>query len=287
MERDGPFIFDLRIFKNETGVNPSIFPIFERLNALKQHILMKKIYTFFLVFALIQSIFAQEATKKTKIPAGGRPNIPSDLTIEFGFNRLNNRPEDFKTRFFGSRSVNIYYQYPFALGGSASGFTVNPGFGIGIDRYSFENTSNLFNNPSVGAESSTFRPVSDIYGKDIQMERNLFSNTYVEVPIDFTYYLNKTNYSKGFRISLGGRVGYLLDATTRIRYTETTGLKRDIRDSQNFGMEQIRYGLSLKAGSPGFYAWSYFGLNSLFQQNAGPSSTDATHISFGLAFKVF
>lgn len=248
---------------------------------------MKKIYTLLLAFTLISSSFAQEVTKKSKTPAGGRPNIPSDLTFEFGFNRLNNRPEDLKTKFLGSRSVNIYYQYPFALGGNASGFTINPGFGIGIDRYSFENTSNLFNNPLVGPESSTFLPISDIYAKDIQLERNLFSTTYLEVPIDFTYHLNKTNYSKGFRVSLGGKVGYLLDATTRIRYTETTGLKRDIRDTQNFGMEKIRYGLSLKAGSPGFYAWGYFGLNSLFQQNAGPSSTEATHISFGLAFKVF
>lgn len=248
---------------------------------------MKKLYTLLLSFALLQASFAQDNSTTSKIPAGGRPNIPSDLSFEFGFNLLNNRPEDLKTKFFGSRSMNVYYQFPVSLGGKSSGFTLNPGIGIGSDRYSFDKNSNLFNNPLVGPESSIFRPVTDVYGKDIKIERNLATTTYLEVPIDFTYHVNKTNYSKGFRVSLGGRVGYLIDATTRIKYTEKTGLKREVQDSQNFGFEKLRYGISLKAGSPGFYAWSYFGLNSLFQENKGPFKTQAAQISFGLAFKVF
>lgn len=287
IEIDKQFIFNLRIIKNHTGINPLRFPIFGLSNALKRSHLMKKIYTFLLVFALIQSSFGQEATKSSKTPAGGRPNIPSDLTLEFGFSRLNNRPEELKTRFFGSRTVNVYYQYPIALGGKASGFTINPGIGIGIDRYSFNGTSNLFNAPSIGIESSEFIPVADVYGKDIELKRNLTSTTYLDVPIDFTYHLNKTNYSKGFRVSLGAKVGYLLDAKTRIKYIEKSGLVRDINDYQNFGFEKIRYGISLKAGSPGFYIWGYYGLNGLFQEDQGPFRTGANQISFGLAFKVF
>lgn len=284
---DNPFIFNLRIFKVHRSINPLIFPIFDHHNGINQFLLMKKLYTLLLSFALLQASFAQDNSTSPKTPAGGRPNIPSDLSFEFGFNLLNNRPEDLKTKFFGSRSINVYYQYPVSIGGKSSGFTLNPGIGIGSDRYSFDKTSNLFNDPKIGPESSTFRPVSDVYGKDIKLEKNLAKTTYLEVPIDFTYHVNKKNYSKGFRVSLGGRVGYLIDASTRIKYTESTGLKREVQDSQNFGFEKLRYGISLKAGSPGFYAWSYFGLNSLFQENKGPFKTEAAQISFGLAFKVF
>jgi hypothetical protein len=52
-------------------------------------------------------------------------------------------------------------------------------------------------------------------------------------------------------------------------------------------LEKIRYGVTLKAGSPGFYAWGYLGLNNLFQDQKGPFKTEASQISFGLAFKLF
>jgi hypothetical protein len=248
---------------------------------------MKKLYTILLAFTLIQSSFAQESTKQPKTPAGGRPNIPSDLVFEFGFNMLNNRPEDIKTKFFGSRTFNIYYQYPFAVGGKSSGFTLNPGIGIGTDRFAFDKGSNLFNNPVVGPESSVFKPAKEVFGTDIILEKNIAKTTYVEVPIDLTYHVNRTNYSKGFRVSLGAKVGYLTNAQTVIKYNDKNKLTREVRDIQNFGLEKIRYGVTLKAGSPGFYAWGYLGLNNLFQDQKGPFKTEASQISFGLAFKLF
>ena len=79
---------------------------------------MKKIYTLLLAFALIQGAFAQDSlqvAKKSKTPIGGRPNIPSDLKFEFGFNQLNNKSEDLSMRFFASRTFNVYYQYPVSI----------------------------------------------------------------------------------------------------------------------------------------------------------------------------
>lgn len=248
---------------------------------------MKKIYTFLIAFALIHSTFAQETIKLPKTPIGGRPNIPSDLVFEFGFNQLNNRPEALGINFFGSRTFNVYYQHPIAIGGKTSGITINPGFGIGTDKLAFENDENLFNNPLLGPESSILREVADVYGDDIVLYTNVVATNYVEIPLDLTYHLNKTNYSKGFRVSVGGKVGYLYNAHTKNKFEDSDGLRRKIKDSQDFGFEEIRYGVSLKAGSPGFYVWGYFGLNDLFKPGLGPFATQTNQINFGIAVNVF
>ena len=48
------------------------------------------------------------APTSPKTPIGGRPNIPNDLSIEFGLNQLTNRPADLTLNLFGSRTFNVY-----------------------------------------------------------------------------------------------------------------------------------------------------------------------------------
>lgn len=247
---------------------------------------MKKIFGLLFALLLFQVGYAQENTGP-KVPIGGRPNIPSDLVVEFGFNVLNNRPADLSTRFFGSKTLNIYYQYPISIFGENSGITVNPGFGIGTDKLAFQNDRNLFTDPDKGPESSQLLDLTEVYGENIQINKNTFALNYFDIPIDFTYHFNKKNYYRGFRISLGGKIGFLYNAHSKISIEDENGLSRKIKDSQNYGLEKIRYGITLKAGSPGFYAWSYFGLNRAFQENLGPGNNESQQLSFGIAVNLF
>lgn len=249
---------------------------------------MKKLYTLLIAIAVITSVQAQDTQiKLPKTPIGGRPNIPSDLSLEFGFNQLNNRPSEMGLNFFASRSFNIYYQYPVNLFGDESGFVLKPGIGIGTDKWSFQDNQNLFNNPDLGAESSQLLEVTEVYGDNITVNKNTFAANYFEIPIDIVYHLNTSNYTKGFRVSLGGKIGFLYNAHSKIHYEDSNRLKRKVKDAQNYGLEKIRYGISLKAGTPGFYVWGYFGLNDVFQQGLGPFSTEANQINFGLAVNLF
>lgn len=251
---------------------------------------MKKIYTLLVALFLFQGAFAQDIQQvntKSKSQVGGRPNIPSDLTLEFGFNQLTNRPEDMGMKFFPSKTFNIYYQYPVEIFGEHSGFTMDIGFGIGTDKYSFKNDETLYNNPVLGPESSELKPIKDVLGDKIKINKNVVAANYFDIPIDFTYHFNKSNYTKGFKLSVGGKVGYLYESHTKVKYENNEGLKRKIKDSQNFGLEKLRYGISVKAGSPGFYAWTYFGLNDVFQKDMGPFKTQASQINFGIAVNVF
>lgn len=251
---------------------------------------MKKIYTLLLALFLFQGAFAQDSlqvSKKSKTPIGGRPNIPSDLKLEFGFNVLTNRAEGVGLDFFPSRTFNVYYQYPVEIFGKHSGFTMDIGIGVGTDKYGFKNNETLFNNPALGPESSELKPIKDIYGDKIIIKKNVVAANYFDIPIDFTYHFNKNNYSRGFQMSVGGKVGYLYESHTKVKYENSDDLKRKVKDSQNYGLEKVRYGISVKAGSPGFYAWSYFGLNDVFQKGKGPYKTQASQINFGVAVNLF
>jgi len=247
---------------------------------------MKKLLTLALISLSIM-VKAQDSDTKPKTPIGGRPNIPNDLNIEFGFNQLTNRPEDLSMNFFGSRTFNIYYQVPIKIFGEKSGFTINPGFGIATEKFSFQDDKNLFRSATLGAESSELKTVKSVYGNSIAVDKNNFAANYFEVPVDLTYHFNKNSYSKSFRVSVGGKVGYLYNAHTKIGYESATTGQVKVKTSENFGLEKLRYGVSLKAGSPGFYIWSSFYLNDLWQADRGPFGTEASQINFGLAVSVF
>jgi hypothetical protein len=248
---------------------------------------MKKLLTLSLAILAFQMVQAQDSETKPKTPIGGRPNIPADLNFEFGFNQLTNRPEDLSIDFIGSRTFNASIQYPINIFGKGSGFTINPGFGVGSDKLKFDGAKNLTLNPLLGAESSRLQEVSAMYGPNIRLIANNFSANYLEIPLDIRYHLNKKNYSKSFRFSVGGKVGFLYEAHTKIKYENATYGKRKVKDTQNYGLEKIRYAITVKAGSPGFYVWGNFFLNDMWQAGRGPFGTDASQINFGLAVTVF
>ncbi len=249
---------------------------------------MKKIYALLILTFLFKGIQAQDQENKfPKTPIGGRPNIPSDLSLEFGFNQLTNRAADLGVNFFQSRTFNIYYQYPINLFGDNSGFVLKPGIGIGTDKMAFQDDQNLFNNPDLGNESSQLLPVTDVLGDNIVINTNTFAANYFDIPIDIVYHFNKSNYTSGFRASVGGKIGFLYNAHSKIKYQDSNGLERKLKDSQNYGLEKIRYGISVKAGTPGFYGWGYFGLNQIFQPGLGPDGSQASQINFGVAVTLF
>ncbi|MCL6261362.1 PorT family protein [Aquiflexum sp. TKW24L] len=232
---------------------------------------------------IVTSIFAQ---KREKTPIGGRPNIKGDLFLELGFNTLNNKPSELNTEFFKSRTFNIYYQYPINIG-EKSGFTFNPGIGIASDKFAFEGGKNLFNNPEIGPNSSKLLPVTEVYGNNINVGVNNVGINFLEVPLEFRYHFNKNNYDKSVRFAFGGKVGYLFQAQTKISYTNPAGLERKIKDRQDFGFNQFRYGVHARLGFPGFNLWGYYGLNEVFQKNKGPFNTQATQFNFGVSVALF
>ncbi len=230
--------------------------------------------------------FEVAAQENQPAPRSGRPDVKGDLFLDFGFNTLNNRPEQLNTKFFPSRVANIYYQYPIDLGKN-SGITFNPGIGLGMDKLAFKSDSMLVNNPDLGINSSKLAGIEEIYGDDISIDVNTTAINYVDIPLEFRYHLNKDNYNKGFRFALGGKVGFLYNAHTKVEFTDPAGLTKKIKTRQDFGLSPIRYGVYTRVGLPGFNLWAYYGLNKVFKEGQGPFGTEATQFNFGLSVALF
>ncbi|GAB2629216.1 porin family protein [Belliella aquatica] len=245
---------------------------------------MKQLALLFIVGLITFSVSAQE---RTKTPIGGRPDVKGDLIVDFGFNTLNNKPDDLSTRFFPSRTFNIYYHAPINIFGEGSGFTFNPGIGIGTDKLAFTEDRTLFNNPVLGPESSQLLEISDVYGDDILVNTNNVSLTYFDIPLELRYHFNRSNYQKSMKVAIGGKVGFLLNSQSKIAYEDSDGLERKIKDRQNFGVAPIRYGVYTRLGFPGFNIWGYYGLNQVFQKDKGPFATQATQFNFGISVALF
>lgn len=243
---------------------------------------MKRI-TLILITLISFNLSAQDTGIAGK---GGRPNVKGDLFLDFGFNLLNNRPEDLNTGFFQSKTANIYYQYPIHLGEN-SGITFNPGIGLGMDKLGFKRDSTLTNNPSLGNSSSQFTGIKTLYGQDITVNTNKLAINYVEIPLEFRYHLNKTDYDKGFRIAIGGKVGILYDSHTKVEIKDADGMITKVKTKQDYGLNPIRYGVYSRVGLAGFNLWGYYGLNEVFKEGKGPFGTEATQFSFGVSIALF
>ena len=239
------------------------------------------IISFILLFT-----FELHAQEKARTPIGGRPNIKGDLFLDFGFNMLNNRPEELNTRFIASRVVNVYYQTQIAIGEN-SGITFNPGLGLGLEKLAFQDRMTLISDPDKAVNSSQLVPISDVYGEGITVSTNTMAINYFDVPLEFRYHVNKNDYNNGFRVAVGGKIGLLYNAHTKVAFTDGEGLEQKVKTTQVFGLSPIRYGVYTRLGFPGFNLWGYYGLNGVFEGNKGPFGTESTQFNFGVSVALF
>ena len=129
--------------------------------------------------------------------------------------------------------------------------------------------------------------VRSVYGTDIEVTTNTLATNYVDVPVDLQYNFNKNDYSKSFRLSIGARVGFLYQSQTKIGFDSPNTGKVKVKQAENYGLEKMRYGLHLKAGSPGFNVWTTYYLNPMWQADRGPFNNEASQVSFGIAVGLF
>ncbi|GGZ40438.1 hypothetical protein GCM10007049_37140 [Echinicola pacifica] len=245
---------------------------------------MKRLIPFIVAFVLPMTLLAQE--NKTTQSLKGRPNIKGDLFFDFGFNMLNHRSDDLGTEFFPSKTANIYFQRPINLG-NRSGWTLNPGIGFGMDKLAFKHNHMLINDPDKGSNSSQLVEIEDVYGENILVTKNTTALNYIDIPLELRYHFNKSDYQQGFRMALGGKVGMLYNAHTKIEFTDSNGLEQKIKTAQDYGINKFRYGVYSRIGFAGFNLWAYYGLNKVFKEGQGPFDTEAQQFNFGMSVALF
>jgi hypothetical protein len=212
------------------------------------------------------SLHAQTETKTKR-----RPNIPGSIIVDFGFNGSLNHPDLWKTSVFGSRTVNLYYQYPLRFGRSR--FSFNPGFGFSFERFKWKpNTPVILTDPVESSgnqvEKYEFALASTRFGPNAGKKIALVNN-YFEIPIEIRFDSKPEDISRSFNIAVGARGGWMYDSFLRVKYKED-GQTKKMKDKQDWGLTQLRYGVYTRVGMGGFNIFMFYNLTPLFQKDKGP-----------------
>jgi len=211
-------------------------------------------------------------TKSKKVP---RPDLPGSFIFEFGFNQTSSKPANFSQRFIGSNTINVIYQYPIRFGKSK--FSFNPGIGFSFEKFKMKNTYTLTETATSG--QFQLENVSKTYPG---MKKSLIKNNYIEIPLEFRFDTKPEDIARSFNIAIGGRIGYLMDANTKIKYKED-GETRKAIDKQNHGMNPIRYGAYTRFGIGAFGLFTYYNISPLFEKDKGPDKTTMNTFTVGIS----
>jgi hypothetical protein len=243
--------------------------------------MFKRSLFFFVLFFVSIALYAQEKTKKVY-----RPDIPGSFLIDFGFNTGLGKPQYFDQGFWGSRTLNLYYHYPVRIGESK--FTFNPGGGFSFERFKFNNNYTLLplpgndgayvlDNPSSTTNAVNAPGIGFLQNANIKKSM-LVANYFDLMPVEFRFDTNPKDRSRGFNISLGARVGFLIESHTKIKYS-VAGSNAIYKDKQLHGLNPIRYGFYARMGFGNFNWFWQYNLSPYFATNKGPlnSTSDSNH----------
>ena len=226
-----------------------------------------------LILVLIAgSLYAQTTTTPTKAK-NRRPNIPGSFIVDFGLNGTQGAPDLWSQTLIGSRTFNLYYQYPLRFGRSR--FSFNPGIGISFERFRWKTNVILSNpvesNPNAQIEKYEFALGSSRFG--LGKKKVMMVNNYLEIPIEFRFDSKPEDISRSFNVAIGARGGWLYDSFLKVKYKED-GQTKKMKDKQEYGLTQLRYGVYTRVGIGGFNFFVFYNLTPLFQKDKGPFNDD-------------
>jgi hypothetical protein len=250
---------------------------------------MKKIFSTLLIALIAIYSFGQDETvKKT-----ARPSIPGSFIFDLGVNRAINKPSTWNQGFWGSRTVNFYYQYSMRI--AKSKFSFNPGLGLSLERWKFTDGATLYDTLELvsfpnGAVSPNQIEQYNLISSGLVFPKNanksmLIAN-YFEIPIEFRFDTNPEDLGRSFNVSLGGRVGFLFDAFTKVKYRDL-GEDIKVKTKMNHGLSTFRYGVYSRVGLGGFNLFFYYNLSDMFEKEKGPLGKDFNSFTTGISISGF
>lgn len=192
---------------------------------------------------------------------GDKPDIPGTFMLELGFNNGLNAPQRFDLGFWGSRTLNVYYTYEMQI--LKSKFSFIPGIGLSLERFKFKNWATL------GYDADTVELFLPSETPDITGERKsqLITN-YFDIPVELRFTSNPSDPNRALKIGVGGRIGYLYDAFTKMKYKQD-GEVRQLKNKQYYNLTRFRYGIYGRLGIGNFSLFAYYNLTPLFEKGKG------------------
>ncbi len=239
--------------------------------------------------AISQDTQPQVTTPQESAPKKqySRPDLPGIFTLELGLNRGLQAPSKFDLGFWGSRTINVYYQYELRI--LKSRFSFVPGIGLSLERFKFRN-GYILGYPATNKDSVVMQAPADT--KDIfpGLRKVQLVNNYIEIPLELRYSSKPEDPTRSFKVSAGFRVGYMYDAFNKIKYKEDGEVKQ-LKDKQFYNLNRLRYGVYGKVGLGNVSLFCYYNLSPLFEEGKGfytnGKANDFNTMTIGLSLAAF
>jgi hypothetical protein len=243
--------------------------------------MIRSVSVLLLLTTLSFSVVGQEKTDKTKPKKIARPDIPGSFVFDLGLNRGAHRPANFTQGFWGSRTINLYYQYPLRI--LKSHISFDPGIGFSFERYKLVNEFTL--NPDANSDGSFSLVQANTLYNDPR--KSMIVMNYLEVPLALRFDTNPEDRARSFSVSVGARGGILYDGFTKLKYKDTNNEVKEFKDKQNHGLNPYRYGIYGRIGGGAFNLFCYYTLSPLFASNKGPDLTKMNTVTIGISINGF
>jgi hypothetical protein len=227
---------------------------------------MKKILLVVLSMLVVASIFAQEQPKSESKKQFNLKNRANDhFLFQFGYLGWANIPDTINTNGF-PRSVNLYFMFDFPFK-SNQRMSIGIGAGMASDNMYFDKTYVGIKDPT---PTLRFIDQSDT----THFKKDKLTTAYVEAPLELRYSSNPETPNKTFKVALGVKFGFLVDAhikqknlqtaqgTTLIEYISKEASKRFLNSNRFVATARVGYGV--------FSVFGTYQLNPLFKEGLGP-----------------
>jgi Outer membrane protein beta-barrel domain len=230
-----------------------------------------KAYTLLLAITIAFQTYSQTTKKRIA------PNIPGSFVLEFGINRPQGTPTSFNAGLWGSRSLNVYYQYEVRLPILKSKFSMIPGIGFSFERFKVNSNQTL-----------TYESGDLVMSRlNLDITKSQFITNYLDIPIELRYTKNPVDPRRSFYISCGLRLGMLVNGFTKIKYTDDNeGIIRR-KQRQDWNLSNFRYGLYSKIGFGNIGLTGHYALSTLFTKNQGLEDTAINNLTIGISLSGF
>jgi hypothetical protein len=236
---------------------------------IHQYMTFQKFASFVLFIAVAIPALSQNTDNTTTPKKTGRPDIPGTFVVELGLNRAIGAPDEFSVGLWGSRTVNIYYQYDIRI--LRSRFSLVPGIGVSLERFKFKNFRTL----GYLNDSLKLLLPNELEPELPSMRKTQLIMNYVELPLELKYSSKPEDPGRTFKASIGARIGYMYDRFTKIKY-KSDGELYKIKNKQDWNLNRVRYGVYGKVGIGNFSFFTYYNLTNLFKFDEAPTGPGPT-----------
>lgn len=217
-----------------------------------------------LLSAISTSAQDNGSTNKSIIQKPSRDFVMLQLTYDSWLNK----PDSINLTGFG-HGANAYVCYDFPI--NKSNFSFAAGIGIGTTSLYLKNQELVLTDTGAAA---TARFIAET--KDYKTFK--FSSAFVEAPFEIRYFGNKDNRNVGFKAAIGIRVGTLIAAHTKGKYTMEGSKFADKINTKRF-YNTWRYAATVRLGWGNFSVIGAYNLGGAFKDTKGP---DVTPYSIGI-----